>query len=144
MHIFYKLLIVIILINLNACSKKEEKIITKITEINQELELATTYKEALTALEKGDPYFAAKKFLESELSFPQSIWASKSALMAAYAYYLQENYSESRFHLNRFLKTYPNNINTVYAHYLIAICHYEVIAGEKKRFKTINRIKKKI
>ena len=143
MHIIYKLLIIIILINLSSCSKKEEKIITKITEINQELELAATYKEALNALEEGDPYFAAKKFLESELSYPQSIWASKSALMAAYAYYLQENYSESKFHLNRFLKTYPNNINAVYAHYLIAINHYEVIVGEKKDLEPLIESKKK-
>ena len=63
--------------------------------------------------------------------------------MAAYSYYLQENYTESKFHLKRFLNTYPYNKNTVYAHYLIAICHYEVIVDEKKDLEPLLESKKK-
>ena len=37
---------------------------------------------------------AAKKFNEAELLFPQSSWAPKSALMAAYSYYSQDYYFE--------------------------------------------------
>jgi outer membrane protein assembly factor BamD len=142
MHIFYKLLVIVIFVSLQSCAKEEKKP-SKITQLNQELELVTTYKDALDNLKDGDPYYAAGKFLESELAYPQSVWAPKSALMAAYAYYLQENYSESRFHLNRFLKTYPNNVNSVYAHYLIAICHYEVIVDEKKDLNPLLESKKK-
>ena len=40
-------------------------------------------------LDKGDTFYAAKKFLEAELLFPQSDWAPKSALMAAYSYYFK-------------------------------------------------------
>ena len=32
--------------------------------------------------------FAAKKFNEAEILFPQSDWAPKAALMAAYSYYI--------------------------------------------------------
>lgn len=143
MHIFYKLLVIVILINLQSCAKKEEKELPKITQLNQELELVTTYKEALDNLKNGDPYYAAEKFLQSELAYPQSIWAPKSALMAAYSYYLQENYSESKFQLERFIKTYPSDKNLVYAHYLIAICHYEIIVDEKKDLAPLLESKKK-
>ena len=51
--------------------------------------MVAVYKEAYLALSQGDPYFAAKKFLEAELLFPQSQWAPRSALMASYSYYLQ-------------------------------------------------------
>ena len=91
-----------------ACSK-EEKEISIIKETSQDLEMVSAYKEAYQALNEGDPYFAAKKFLEAELLFPQSIWAPRSALMASYSYYMQNYYSEALYNLNRFLKTYPTD-----------------------------------
>ena len=114
-----------------ACSK-EEKEISVIKETRQDLEMISAYKEAYQALDEGDPYFAAKKFLEAELLFPQSDWASKSALMASYSYYMQNFYSEALYNLNRFLKTYPTDKNIAYANYLIAMCYYETIEDEKR------------
>jgi len=121
----------IILIFFAGCSG-EEKNISLIKETNQDLEMLATYEEAYTALDEGDHYYAAKKFLEAELLFPQSDWAPRSALMAAYSFYLQNYYSEALSNLERYLKTYPNDKNTVYAHYLIGMCYYETIEGEKK------------
>ena len=114
-----------------ACSK-EEKEISVIKETRQDLEMISAYKEAYQALDEGDPYFAAKKFLEAELLFPQSDWAPKSALMASYSYYMQNFYSEALYNLNRFLKTYPTDKNIAYANYLIAMCYYETIEDEKR------------
>ena len=81
-------LLLILLMIVSACSKKEIKDPT-IKETRQDLEIITAYKEAYNAIDRGDPYFAAKKFLDAELLFPQSEWAPKSALMASYSYYLQ-------------------------------------------------------
>ena len=44
------------------------------------------YKEAYKELEKGDVIYAAKKFNEAELLFPQSEWAPKSVLLSAYSF----------------------------------------------------------
>ena len=114
-----------------ACSK-EEKEISIIKETSQDLEMVSAYKEAYQALNEGDPYFAAKKFLEAELLFPQSIWAPRSALMASYSFYMQNYYSEALYNLNRFLKTYPTDKNIPYVNYLIAMCYYETIEDEKR------------
>ena len=125
------LIIIIFLISSYSCSK-EEKEISYIKETKQELEIATAYNEAYNALEENDPYFAAQKFLEAELLFPQSKWAPRSALMAAYSYYMQNFYAEALSNLERYLKTYPNDEDVAYAHYLIAMCYYETIEDEKR------------
>ena len=130
------------LVFLNSCSN-DQKEISVIKETDQELEIATSYKEAYDVLEEGDPYFAAKKFLEAELLFPQSKWAAKSSLMASYSYYLQNYYSEALFNLERFLKTYPNNKNIPYAHYLIAMTYYEMIEDEKRDSEPLIKSKDK-
>ena len=121
----------IFLFLINACSKDEKKI-SVIKETRQDLEIITAYKEGYKAFEEGDPYFAAKKFLEAELLFPQSLWAPRSALMASYAYYMQNYYAEALVNLERYLKTYPTDKNLPYAHYLIAMCYYETIEDEKR------------
>tara|TARA_B100001564_G_scaffold351459_1_gene357357 strand:+ start:1739 stop:2578 length:840 start_codon:yes stop_codon:yes gene_type:complete len=123
--------ILIVFIFFSSCSK-EEKNISLIKETRQDLEMISVYREAYDALEEGDPYFAANKFLEAELLFPQSEWAPRSALMASYSYYMQNYYSEALTNLDRFLKTYPTDKNLAYVHYLIATCYYETIEDEKR------------
>ena len=95
-----KLLFVLLLLQSCTAEKKE---ISLIKEMDQEQEMISSYKEGMIALEKGDTFYAAQKFLEAELLYPQSEWASKSALMASYAYYLQDYFSKSLFNLERFL-----------------------------------------
>ena len=105
--------------------------------------MVVAYKQAYQALNDNDPYFAAKKFLEAELLFPQSEWAPRSALMASYSYYLQNYYAEALFNLERYLKTYPNDKNLSYAHYLIAMCYYETIEDEKRDSAPLLKAKSK-
>lgn len=137
-----QLLVFSILILLNACSKDGNEI-KVISEDRQDLEMISAYLEGMESLNSGDPYFAAKKFLEAELLFPQSVWAPRSALMASYSYYLQNFYPEAISNLERFLMTYPSSKDLVYAHYLIAICYYETIEGEKRDSAPIFKAKEK-
>ena len=133
--------IILIIILLSSCTKN---VATKseIKEKSQELQVLEAYKEGMDSLEKGDVLYAAKKFNEAEILFPQSIWAPKSALMAAYSYYAQDYYGDSIAELERFIKLYSYNKNIDYAYYLLAICHYEQIVDEKKDLKSILNAKK--
>ena len=126
---------------LNACSTDRE--VSVIKENTQDLEMMSAYYDAYESLNQGDAYYAAQKFLEAELLFPQSEWAPRSALMASYSYYLQNYYTETLSNLERFLVTYPNSKNLVYAHYLIAMCYYETIEGEKKDSAPLLKAKEK-
>ena len=125
-----------------SCSK-DETAKSIIKEKSLDLQVLEAYKEGKKALDDGDVLFAAKKFNEAEILFPQSIWAPKSALMAAYAYYIQDYYSDAVAELERFLKIYPNHKNIDYANYLFAICYFEQIVDEKKDTQSIYDAKEK-
>ena len=127
-------------LNLISCSEKEEKI-SLIKENNLEMQMIEAYNEGLKEFNKGDIFFAAKKFNEVELLYPQSIWAPRSTLMAAYVWYSQLYFNDAIFELERFLDKYKNHPNTDYAYYLLGVCHYNQIVDEKKDIGEILKAK---
>ena len=124
-----------------SCSKKEIKQ-TEIVEKSLESQVLAAYEEGMRALNENDVIYAAKKFNEAEILFPQSTWAPKSALMASYSYYKQDYYGDAIAELKRFLKVYPKHKNISYAYYLLATCYYEQILDEKKDLESIQNAKK--
>jgi len=124
-----------------SCTKDKSKI-SIINEKSLDLQVLEAYEEGLNFLEAGDVLYAAKKFNEAEILFPQSNWAPKSALMAAYSYYIQDYYEDAIAELERFLKIYPKNKNLDYANYLLGVSYYEQIVDEKKDLQSIINAKK--
>ena len=131
MYKFKLVLIILSLIFFYSCSKEVENV-KLIKETDQKIEMISAYENGMNFFEIGDYFAASKKFLEAEILFPQSQWAPKSVLMASYSYYMQSYYSLAIENIKRYFKTYPNDKNKAYAHYLLAICYYETIEGEKK------------
>ena len=140
MNLINSFILVSLILLFTSCSKE---IVTKniIKEKSLDAQVLEAYKEGKIALEEGDVVFAAKKFNEAEILFPQSEWAPKSALMAAYSYYIQDYYADSIAELDRFIKIYSNHEDLDYAYYLLAICYYEQIVDEKKDLQSILRSK---
>ena len=109
-----------------------------------DLEIAISiYYEAIESLQRGDAFYAAKKFREVENLLPQDKWASKASLMASYAEYSRSSYSSAIFSLERHMQYYPADKNIAYAHYLMAMCYYEQILDEKKDLKPLLQAKEK-
>ena len=135
-----KILLIILGILLISCSKEEK--ISVIEEENIEAQMIEAFKEGYDELNKGDVIFAAKKFNEAELLYPQSNWAPKAAIMAAYSYYSQSYYGDTIFEIERYLKTYPNHKNIDYAHFLLAMCYYETVIDEKRDLEPLLKAKK--
>ena len=125
------LLSLFILFCLISCTEKKEKV-SLIKEDILEMQMIEAYNEGLKEFNRGDIFFAVKKFNEVELLYPQSIWAPRSTLMAAYAYYSKMYFDDAIFELKRFLDKYKNHPDTDYAYYLLAVCHYNQIVDEKK------------
>ena len=123
-----------------SCSKEEIKE-SNIKEKSLDLQVLEAYQEGVKNLETGDVLYAAKKFNEAETLFPQSEWAPKSALMAAYAYYTQDYYSDTIAELERFIRVYPLSKNLDYVYYLLGISYYEQIVDEKKDLQSIIKAK---
>ncbi len=124
-----------------ACSKKNNKEI--VSEPTEKEMVVAIYAEGVDALKKGDAFYAAKKFKEVESLLPQSKWAAKASLMASYAEYSRNAFSNSIFGLERHIANYPADKNIPYAHYLIAICYYEQILDEKKDLQPLVQAKEK-
>ena len=129
---FFKIFLIFFFVSfsLTNCTKKEKT--SLVLEEDAESQMIRAFREGYEEFEAGDSLFAAKKFNEAELLFPQSSWAPKAALMAAYVYYAQDYYFDAEFELERFIKTYPKNPDISYAHFLLAMCYYEKIVDEKK------------
>ena len=139
----FNFLLIFLIFFFSGCTKKNNENISLIKQNSQELEMISAYNKAYESLNNGDPYFASKKFLEAELLYPQSEWAAKSALMASYSFYQQNYYVEAISNLNRFIDTYPKNKDMIYAHYLLAICYYEMIEDEKRDTEPLINAKQK-
>ena len=131
----------VIFVSFSSCSKEPINKST-IKEKSLELQVQEAYNEGMDSLEGGDVLFAAKKFNEAEMLFPQAKSAPQSALMAAYSYYTQDYYGDAIAELERFLKVYPTHKDLVYAYYLLAVCYYEQIVDEKKDLRSITKAKK--
>ena len=142
MQITKFLCLIILIIPLISCSNNKINK-SQIKEKDLESQVLEAYEEGLKSLKDGDVIFASKKFNEAETLFPQSKWAPKSSLMAAYSYYSQDYYEDSILELERFLEIYPFHENIDYAYYLLGLCWYEQIIDEKKDLQTIIKAKEK-
>ena len=139
---YHKLILIFILVfSLHSCSKDKELEY----EINEnKVDPYKLYQEGFDAFERGEYYYAEKKFSEAELNFEIIEFAAKSAIMSSYALYGINFYAEALENLERYIRKYPADKNIMYAHYLIAIIYYEQMSDEKKDLKPLLDADKKI
>ncbi len=133
---FSFILVFLVFILLVSCAKEKPKI-SKIEETNLDDQMVQAYKDGLNELEKGDAIYAAKKFNEAELLYPQSVWAPRASLMAAYSYFSQSYYNDAIIEVERFLEKYKLHERRDYAYYLLALSHYDQIVDETKDLERI-------
>jgi outer membrane protein assembly factor BamD len=135
--IISSLLLIVLLVS---CSKKEPEINIPADQ-DKSFEI---YKEAVEAMNRGDYFYASKKFSEAEPILPKIEFSAKASLMSSYCLYLINFYPEATANLERFINQYPADKNVAYAHYLIAIVLYEQILDEKKDINPLIQSKEKI
>ena len=133
-------LVLSLIITFISCTKNEKPIYESVEKVDP----YDLYQEGLDSFKKNDFFFASKKFSQAELNFKDIDLAAKSAVMASYSLYGMNFYEEALDSLKIYLKTYPLDKNVIYAHYLIAIIHFEQITDEKKDLKPILNASEKI
>ena len=131
-EIYSKYLIIGIIILFQISCSKEEKI-TFLENKDLNSQMLELYQDGYDAFLEKDTLFAAKKFNEAELIFPQSEWAPIAALMTAYVYYSDDYYSDAIYHLKRYLKVYPTHKDIDYGRDL------EPLLNAKKEFETLTK-----
>jgi outer membrane protein assembly factor BamD len=123
-----------------SCSKKEPE-----TNVPAGKEKSfEIYNIAVAAMDKGNLFFASKKFSEAEAILPKIEFSAKASLMSSYCLYLINFYPEATANLKRFITQYPADKNVAYAHYLLAIVSYEQILDEKKDIEPLLNTKEQI
>ena len=105
MKLYFRYFFLILLILISSCSKEEKKV-SIVKETNLEAQMIEAYNAGLEELNKGDAIYAAKRFSEAELLYPQSEWAPRASLMSAYSYFTYYYYSDAIYELERFLKVH--------------------------------------
>ena len=135
MHIKIFIFIVSIIL-LISCSKEQPEY-----QLQPKEDPYKIYKVAYEAFEKGDYFFAQKKFLEVELAVDKVEIAAKASIMASYSLYSINFYDEALENLNKYLKKYPASKDAIYAEYLMAIIFFEQIEDETKDIEPINKAK---
>ena len=133
-------LVLSLIITFISCTKNEKPIYESVEKVDP----YDLYQEGLDSFKKNDFFYASKKFSQAELNFKDIDLAAKSAVMASYSLYGMNFYEEALDSLKIYLKTYPLDKNVIYAHYLIAIVHFEQITDEKKDLKPILNASEKI
>ena len=141
MKLYFRYFFLILLILISSCSKEEKKV-SIVKETNLEAQMIEAYSSGLEELNKGDAIYAAKRFNEAELLYPQSEWAPRASLMSAYSYFSQHYFNDAIIELERFLDKYKIHPRRDYAYYLLALCHYNQIVDEKKDLKEILKSQK--
>jgi len=111
---------ILVLLTVSACASDSED-----TYIAREVE--SLYSVASGFLDDGLYPQAAVFFDEVERQHPYSSWARRAMLMSAYSYYKAGAYDDAILASERFLTLHPGNTSAPYAHYLIAVSHYEQI-----------------
>ncbi len=114
----------IAVIALGACRSQEE--------VQVERPVEDLYNIAVNSLMTENYAAAARQFDEVERQHPYSVWATRSQLMAAYAFYMDSKYDEAISALDRFIQLNPANRDVAYAYYLKALCYYEQISDVQR------------
>lgn len=104
------------------CASKDDELLS-----DQPLE--ALYTQGMTSLKEKNYEKAAKFFDEIERQYPYSDWATQAQLMAAYSFYLSQNYTKSLTALETFVQLHPAHTDAAYAYYLMGLCYYEQIAS---------------
>ena len=141
MGLKFNFISILFIILIFSCSKKIDDT-SSLKEKNLETQRIEVYNQAMEEFERGDVIYAGRKFNEAELLYPQSIWAPRAVLMAAYGYFSQGYYNDAINNLERFLVKYKNHPQTDYAYYLLALSHYDQIVDERKDMYEILQAKK--
>ena len=90
------------------------------------------YDEALELALNGDGDKAAPKFEEVERQHPYSDLAVRAQIMAAWSFYVDNNYPQAIASLDRFIELNPADDMVEYAYYLKALSYYEQIVDVER------------
>ena len=117
-----KLLVVIFLFLLNACSSDKNIVINK--QLNNDVEI---YNSGLELLKKKKFDDAIDRFTELEIQYPYSDWSARGQMLIGFSHYSNREYDEAILSLSKFTELNPDHPLVPYAIFLKGYSYYERI-----------------
>ena len=117
-----KLLVVIFLFLLNACSSDKNIVINK--QLNNDVEI---YNSGLELLKKKKFDEAIDRFTELEIQYPYSDWSARGQMLIGFSHYSNREYDEAILSLSKFTELNPDHPLVPYAIFLKGYSYYERI-----------------
>ncbi len=97
-----------------------------------EQSLPDIYDEAYTEFNKEHYDAAAAKFITAETQYPTSPWAADALIMAAYSYYMDDDFAGALMTTDRFMRFHPGHADVPYVLYLRGMCHYRQVSDVRR------------
>ena len=89
------------------------------TEIVTEMPLPEIYANAYSEFNDENYEAAANEFIKAETQYPASAWAPDALVMAAYSYYMDEDFAGTLLVTDRFMRFHPGHKDAPYVMYLL-------------------------
>ena len=94
--------------------------------------LTEIYDEAYTEFNKKHYEEAAEKFVTAEAQYPTSPFAADALIMAAYSYYMDDDFAGALMTTDRFMRFHPGHVDVPYVLYLRGMCHYRQVSDVRR------------
>ncbi len=94
--------------------------------------LPEIYDSAYNKIDDKNYAEAANEFQNAEKSFPASEWAPDALTMAAYASYIDNDFSGALAITDRFMRFHPGHKNAPYILYLRGMCYYRQVSDVRR------------
>jgi len=101
-------------------------------EIVPEQPLDEIYTEAYAEFNDKNYEEAAAKFITAETQYPASPWAADALIMAAYSYYMDDDFAGALMTTDRFMRFHPGHADVPYVLYLRGMCHYRQVSDVRR------------
>ena len=97
-----------------------------------EQSLPDIYADAYAEFNKENYEEAAAKFITAETQYPASPWAADALIMAAYSYYMDDDFAGALMTTDRFMRFHPGHSDVPYVLYLRGMCHYRQVSDVRR------------
>lgn len=101
-------------------------------EIVADKSLAEIYATAYAEFNDENYDVAATEFLKAESQHPASSWAPDALIMAAYSYYMDQDFAGAILATDRFMRFHPGHKEVPYVMYLRGMCYYRQVSDVRR------------
>ncbi len=112
-------------ITLTACAGTD-------TDLEMDKTLSEIYETAYAEFNDEHYETAAEEFLKAEGQYPSSPWAADALVMAAYSYYMDNDFAGAILVTDRFMRFHPGHKDVPYMLYLRGMCYYRQVSDVRR------------